>query len=340
MAVTMTPEQALRDARAGKLRPVYLLLGEEAYLKDALLRELAEVVDTGPAKGFNDDKMVATDTTAEGVVAAVRTVPMMAPMRFVIVTAVERWDKGSASKRNHPLDVLASYAADPVDSAVLVLVANKINGGRKLVKAAKKGGYLIKCEPLSRRELPAWVRAKAKLAGNPLAPGVDAALCELVGPELGPVADAIERLSLYVGKGETITEDALAEVVTRVRHETVWALVDALGARALGDALAALHDAYDARDAGLPLLGAIAWRVRQLLKFQAAIRGGGSQNDAAKAAGIPPFRAADVERTARQLSPRKLEAWLLLLAEADLALKGSRRPGSEVLATMLIDMCA
>ena len=36
---------------------------------------------------------------------------------------------------------------------------------------------------------------------------------------------------------------------------------------------------------------------------------------------------------------RVLESWLLLLAEADLALKGSRRSGQAVLGTMLVDMC-
>jgi DNA polymerase-3 subunit delta len=336
----VTPEQAIAEAQSGKLRPVYVVTGDDTHLVQAVTSAIRQGAETGPAVGFNDDKFVAAETAASTVVNAAQTAAMMARQRLVVVTGVERWDtKAKEGKRAGPLDELANYAIDPMPSTVLVIVATKINGSRKLMRAAKKGGWLVSCQSPSQRELPGWIRNRCKTLGHPVAGQVAAALAELVGPELGPVADALERLSLYVGPGQAITEEALTEVVTRVRQETVWALVDALGARDVGAALRALEDAYDTRDGGLPLLGAVAWRVRQLLKFQAALLRGDSRDNAAKAAGVPPFRAGAVAQTLRGLSPRKLEGWLLLLAEADLALKGSRRGGSDVLATMLIAMC-
>ncbi len=336
----MTPEEAIAEAEAGKLRPVYVVAGEEVFLAEAVLTAIRSHVDTGMAMGLNDDKFVASETSATTVVNAAQTAPMMARQRLVILSGVERWDaKAKGQKGAGPLDELASYATDPMPSTVLVVVGRKINGSRKLMKAAKKGGFLVSCQSPSNRELPGWIRRRCQTLGHRISGQVAAALAELVGPELGPVADALERLSLYIGPGETITEEALAEVVTRVRQETVWALVDALGARDVAGSLTALEDAYDPRDGGLPLLGAVSWRVRQLLKFQAAISQGAPTDGAAKAAGVPPFRAGAVARVVRGLSTRKLEGWLLLLAEADLALKGSRRQGFEVLATMVIAMC-
>jgi DNA polymerase-3 subunit delta len=281
---------------------------------------------------------MAAETDADTVVNAARTAPMMAKRRLVLVRGVERWD-GKGKHSAGALDRLAQYATDPVPSSVMVLVATKINGSRKIMRAAKKQGFLVSCQTLSRRELPGWVKSRAKAIGHPIDHATAEALCELVGPELGPVNDALQRLSLYVGLGEPITEDAITEVVTRVRQDTVWALVDALSARDLRAALAALHDAYEPRDNGLPLLGAIGWRSRQLLKFQAALKSA-SPGDAAKQSGVPPFKANELARTVRALSARTLESWLLLLAEADLALKGSKRNGLEVLSTMLVDMCA
>jgi len=78
------------------------------------------------------------------------------------------------------------------------------------------------------------------------------------------VDDAIERLSLYAGPGAAIDEAAVGACVARVRTADTWALVDAVGARDLGRALRTLADAYDPRERGLPLLGALAWSVRQL----------------------------------------------------------------------------
>jgi DNA polymerase-3 subunit delta len=331
----MTPEQAIRDAKRGELRPVYLVMGEEIFLADEAIGAISAAADTGPAKGFNHERFIAGECAAESVVAASLTVPMMARQRLVVVTGLERWDKPGGDD----LDRLADYAANPSPSTVLVLAATKLHGSRKLVRHGKQQGYLVSCQTLPRRDLPAWIRQRARDRGHPIDNDAAEALAELVGPELGPVSDALERLSLYVGAGAPIQGDALAAVVTRVRQETVWNLVDALSLRDLAGALAALRDAYDARDAGLPLLGAIAWRVRQLVKVQSVLARGGSPGDAAKEAGVPQFRISETVRAARALPARKLEQWLSLLAEADLALKGSRRAGNEVVATMLVEMC-
>ncbi len=330
-----TSQQIIADAKKGELRPLYLVLGEEGYLRRRVIEALRAATDVGVAAAFNEDRWVASDTSGPHVVSAAQTAPMMAPQRFVLLTGLERWDR----KGDTNLDDLATYATDPAPFTVFVMAAPKLNGSRKLVRAAKKDGFLVSCSTLARRELPSWISQHARVLGHDLERGMADALAELVGPELANVVDALERLSLYVGPGKVIDEAAMMEVVTRVRQETVWALVDALAERDLGGALAALNDAYDPRDNGLPLLGAIAWRTRQLAKFQGALGQGRGGKDAAKAAGVAPFKARELERTVKRLPAGVLDRWTLLLAEADLALKGSRRGGSEVIASMLVDMC-
>ncbi len=335
----MTPDEAIDEAQRGELRPVYLVVGEEGFELERVVRALRDGADTGAAKGFNEDRFVAQDVKVETPINAGLTAPMMAKRRLVVLSGVERWDKEKGGEGAKSLDALAEYVADPVPSTVMVISAAKLNGSRRLMRAAKKGGFLVTCKPLSRRELPGWIRAHAKRAGHPISAEAVASLSELMGPELGPLVDALERLSLYVGAGGAIDEEALAAVVTRVRQETVWALVDALVARNLGGALAALSDAYDVRDRGLPLLGAIAARVRQLIKLKTAVGRGLSPSEAAAEAGVPGFKASELSRVVSRLPARALPSWLMLIAEADLALKGSRRPGAEVLSTMLLEMC-
>ena len=344
----VTPEQAIAEARAGKLRPVYLVMGEERLLVDRVVQAIREATAKGGIAGFNEDKFTAGEASASAIVNAARMVPMMAKRRFVLARGLERWEKKdddapAPAKKGKvetlPLDDLAEYAKEPADSAVLVLVAQKLHGQRRLVTAAKKGGFLVACEPLARRDLPAWIEDAAKEKGHAIGFEVADLLAEIAGPELGYVSDAIERLSLYVGAGKPITEDAVAAVVTRVRQGSTWDLIGALNKRRVGAALAILADVYDPRDRGLPLLGAIAWSVRQMVKFESALKSGASESDAAAKAGVPPFRARDIAQTVRAVPPGALSNWLRLLAEADLALKGSRRPPQAVLEAMLIEMC-
>lgn len=335
----MEPNRAIEAARVGKLLPVYLIVGEERYVVDRVVRAVRDAALSAAAAGFNDDRFQAAEADAEAVLSAARTVPMMAERRVVTLDGIERYEQRAGKSGASPLDALADYAADPSPSTVLLLVGTKLHGQRRLVKLAKKQDYLVSCRPLMRRELPRWISRAARERGHPMAGHVADALAELLGPDLGPVDDALERLSLYVGPEAAITEDALAQVVTRVRQDTVWQLVDALGQRRLGPALSALADAYDPRDGGLRLLGAIGWSVRQLVKYGSARRAGQPPEQAAKAAGVPPFKVKQVERNAREIPPARLAGWLERLAEADRALKGSSRPGRAVLEALLIQLC-
>ncbi|HVY44749.1 MAG TPA: DNA polymerase III subunit delta, partial [Minicystis sp.] len=331
-----------------KLRPLYLVVGEERLLVDEATRALRDAAAKGGIAGFNEDKFTAGEASVDAIVSAARMLPMMAPLRFVLVRGLERWEKkdddddGPRGKKGvvtSPLDALAEYAKAPVDSTVMVLVATKLHGQRRLVTTAKKAGFLVTCDPLNRRDLPGWIRARAREKGHAIDEHVADLLAEIAGPELGYVDDALERLSLYVGAGQPIGDDAVAAVVTPVRQSTVWELLDALGKRRLDLALGALGDVLDPKDGGLRLLGTIGWSVRQMVRFESALRGGASPGEAASRAGVPPFRANDLARTVQKVPAGTLASWLTLMAEADLALKGSKRPPEAVLATMLIAMC-
>lgn len=349
-ARAVTPDQAIAEAKSGNLRPVYLVTGEERLLVDRVTLALREASQKGGIAGFNEDRFTAGEATAGAIVGAARMVPMMAKLRFVLVRGLDRWEKkdeddapAAAGKKGKaeasPLDELAEYAKEPAASTVMVLVATKLHGQRRLVTAAKKGGFLVTCDPLARADLPGWIKATARAKGHAIADDTADMLAEIAGPELGYVADAIERLSLYVGAGQPITDDAVSVIVTKVRQSSVWALIDALVRRRTGDALATLADTYDPRDGGLRLLGAVGWSVRQLAKFDSALRAGADPMEAAQHSGVAPFKAREVAQTVRSMAPGTLPMWLRMLAETDLALKGSRRPAQAVLETMLIEMC-
>jgi DNA polymerase III subunit delta len=344
----MTPDQALREAREQKLRSVYLLIGEERHLQSQLVSALREAVLSGGTPGLNEDQMVAGEASIDSILSAAKTLPMLAKRRLVLVRSLERWEpRGEAKndakeeRQTEALDKLAEYAKAPVPSTTLVLVASKLDSRRRLMALAKKDGFLVSCEPLARHELPAYVDRAVRDRQCAIAPGLADFIAELAGPELGAVEDAVERVCLYVGQGGTVTEDAISECVIRVRPATVWELVGAVGRRDVGTALAALDEVYDPQDRGLRLVGLLAWSARQLLRFESAVRSGLDPQEAAKAAGAPPFKARELGDQVKRIPRVELERWLERLAEVDLALKGgSRRQPKAVLEHAVIELCA
>ena len=340
----VTPEQAIKEAQDQKLRPVYLLLGEERHLESKVVHALKAATTAGGIPGLNEDQIQAQEADVETALSAARTLPMMAKRRFVLVRGLEHWEgrEGSEAKEKaqNPLDRLLEYCQNPSPSTTLVLIGGGINKNRKLVTTARKDGWLVSCEALARADLPGFIERAARERGNALEPGVADLIAELAGPDLGPVTDALERCCLYAGSGLTVTEDVVAECVVRLRTKTVFELVAAVGKRDPGAALSALDEVYDPQDRGLRLVGLLAWSTRQMLRFESALSDGLSPNDAAVRAGAPPFKARELAEQVKRIARVDLERWLETLAELDYSLKGgSKRPAKSVLEHGILKLC-
>src|SRR5215470_7197417 len=93
---TRTPTEVRKQIASRETDPVYLLQGEDDVEKSALASQFAELVDEG-LEAFNVERVHAGtwtsgDALLDGVstlVAAVRTLPMMAPKRVVVVSQAE-----------------------------------------------------------------------------------------------------------------------------------------------------------------------------------------------------------------------------------------------------------
>ncbi len=290
----MTPGEAVSQAKKdAKLLPVYLVAGEERLLRDEVIGALRDASLAGGVAAFNEDRFTAGEVNVDTVIAAARTVPMMARRRFVLVRGAERWDAKEAE--TSPFDRLAEYAASPVDSTCVVITASKIDGRRKLALAARKQGFLVVCDPLDDRALPRWIIDRFAAKGHAIDREHAELLAALAGPGLSAVDDAIERLSLYVGPREAPIDEGKpspANAWPACGPRTRGLLVDAVGARDLGRAMRTLADAYDPRERGLPLLGALAWSMRQLARYQAALEAGASPDEAAPKRASASFNPA------------------------------------------------
>lgn len=346
----VTPAEAEKKARSGELLPIYLIVGEERFLADKACAVIRTAATEGGIDGLNDDTFNAPQAKVEEVLTTAKTMPMMATRRFVMARDIDKWESKSAKgakksktkgKVASPLDQLLDYAQTPEPSAIVVFTAEKLDKRKKLYTFAKKAGWLVECERPKRHELPGWIQARAKTKGAKI--GFQAAdlLAELAGPDIATIEDALERVSLYAGNGKEITEEDISETVVRVRTKSVWELVSAVSARNLGLSLSTLDDVYDPSDRGLSLIGILSWATRQLIKYQDARSAGMSPPEAAKAAGVPPFKSRELEEQVRKMPKASLSRWLQHLAEADLDLKGgSKLPPRAIIRQMLFDLCA
>ena len=320
-------------ASKGSLDLVYVLVGTERLLIERVVDAVRKAVDSMGAPGFNVEVFDGKGLDAARVISAARTLPMMADTRLVLVRHV---DAMTPTEQTH----LAEYLNDPSESTCLVATATKLDGRAKLAKAAKKKGVLIDAKPLRGRELREFIRAEATAREHNIAPQAIEALLDAVGDDLAAIDDAMERLSLFVGAGQRIDADAVMMCVTRIRVESIWSLVDAIGLKDRRKGIAAAQSLLDDREPPLRLLAMMARQLRIVARMREALSEGLRPQDAAKRAGAPPFKASDLTESARRFTADSLGRAFTLIAETDRALKGSKRPPDVILQDAVLELCA
>ncbi len=322
-----------KRAAEGSLEPVYVLAGTERLLVERAVDAIRKAVDATGAPGFNTEIFDGKGLDAARAISAARTLPMMADKRLVLIRHV---DAMTPTEQN----ALALYLEDPADSGCLVMTADKLDGRSKLAKAAKKKGVLVDAKPLRGRELREFIRAEAGARDHNIAPQAVETLLDAVGDDLSAIDDAMERLSLFVGAGQRIDAEAVMQCVTRIRVESIWSLVDAIGLKDRRKGVAAAQSLLDDREPPLRLLAMVARQLRIVARMREALSEGLRPQEAAKRAGAPPFKAADLTESARRFTADSLGEAFALIAETDRALKGSKRPPDVILQDAVLELCA
>jgi DNA polymerase-3 subunit delta len=313
------------------LPPVLVVSGSERFFVDRALRAIRRAVLADSPPGFNDDVFEGKGCNAARIVDAAQTLPMLAQQRFVLVRDADALAAGE-------LDKLASYLDNPSPSSCVVMLAEKLDGRTRFARRAAKLGIVVDAAPLRFGDLRTFLHAEVSRRGARIAPDAAAALLDALGADLPAIDDALERLSLYVGTGATIGTGDVAACVTRVRVESIWSLVDAVGLRDRRAALQAAASLLADREPPLRILAMVARQLRMVGRMQAALAGGAAPPEAARQAGAPPFKARELATAAKRFEPRLLARAFAILAQTDVALKGGKRPGDSVLQGALLEL--
>lgn len=325
-------QKLIAGARKGEFGPVHVLVGEETFLLDRAVSYLRKAAIADGIAGFNEDLFHGQGTKAEAIVSAANTLPMMASTRFVLVRGVDQMTPTEQ-------DGLVGYVEKPSPSTCLVLTASKLDGRGKLPKAAKKAGVLVDVASLKGAALAGFAQQEARSRGHLLAPDATQALLDAIGDDLSALDDALERLSLFVGAGAPIDIPAIESCVTRIRTETIWALVDAVSARDARRAVPALASLLADQEPPLRILSMLARQIRMVAKMREALANGLKGAEAAAAAGAPPFKAGELTEAARRFSLPQLGRTFATLSRTDRLLKGSKVPADVLITEAVLDLC-
>lgn len=317
------------------LAPLYLVVGEEDYLRDQVMATIKTAALGGQSlEGFNCDLFYGDECTASDILACARDLPAFAERRVVLV-------KDAEDLPAREVEHLIPYLKGPNDTTTLVILASKLDGRGRFSQTLRDCAVVVECGPLPASQAPGWVRAQAGQLGVRLDEDAVLLLAELAGHSLNLVRRELEKLAAFLPDGAVAGAADVEALRGAQPGASVFDLSAAIGAGDQTRALRIVARNLEAGEVPLRILGSLVWQYRRLWKAHALMERGIPAAELGRGLGIPPFRLREFLGQVRLFSGPQLRRAFELFVETDSALKGGRATAPErLLEKLLLDLCS
>ncbi len=313
---TLTRTELDRSLREG-LRPLYLLLGPEIYLRRVAAQTITETaLSRTMLREFNESAFSLLSDSVQSAVAAAEQLPMMSEMRVVRI-------RDFARLREADEDTLIRYLNNPSPSTVMIFIADDLDKRKKSSKVLLDTCTVVEFSPLKDAEAKAWAKSRLKELKVSADDQVLSELIRLVGTDVQTLANELEKLTSAAAATNRITLDHVDELIGRSRELSNFELADHLMAGNRKRALETLHRLLEDGAEPVMLVGLIAGNYHRLALGKHLLARGGRE-EVFRNISLPPFKRDSYISTLQRSTAAKIARGIQLTAAADLAIKTSQ----------------
>ena len=327
---------------------VRLLTGDDSILiSEAVSRAVQEFLGTEDRAlalqqlGEEDLRSPDGGWSLAALIDAAQTPPFLTARRVVVGRHLARFARGRES------DVLIRLLNDPPPTTDLVLVWERgqdpaMTGRmpavpKRLSKAVQAaGGTVLDVTPPTRKgEARQWLKDQLTHADLRFEPAAVEAIGDLVGTDSGNVVGLLRTLEGALGPKARVTVEDVEMYGGQAGAVVPWELDDAIDRGDIAEALRVLHRLLPSRHS-LVVLATLHGRYQRMLRLDGA--GIADERQAAEVLGMrgSTFPARKLLGQTRKLGPDGVARAIGLLAEADMALRGTLDWSDELVMEVLV----
>ncbi|MFZ5641307.1 MAG: DNA polymerase III subunit delta [Bacillota bacterium] len=337
---------------------VYLLYGEETYLRDEVVNMFRDRLLPDEVREFNLDILDGRETAPDEIATLAATLPFMAEKRVVIVRDADFFKsrrkakeeskdrektaaKDEAQEEKSPAGekALLEYLENPSASTCLVFSAGSVDKKKKLFKVIEKNGQVVEFSSLKGKELSLWLERRFASAGKKMEPAAAAELITAVGSNLQQLDGEAEKLISYTGQRTQIKKDDVAVLVGKTTELSIFELVDAVGERRYEKAVKMMRDMVTYGEPPIRILFMVARQFRLLLQVKVLHSTGYAEKQIASRLQLHPFVTGKCIRQSRNFQREELEQSLEDILAADVAIKTGRQEPLPAMEILLAHLC-
>lgn len=313
------------EIKTGQLKQVYLLCGEEAYLRSQYRDKLKKAL-LGDGDPMNYHYFEGKDVSVGEIIDLAETMPFLAQRRVIVV------ENGGLFA--HGGEPLAEYLAAPSETAYLVFVEPAADKRSKLYKAVAAKGRVVECKAQDEKTLKRWVAGLLKKENKNMTERDLELFLDKTGTDMENIRAELEKLLCYCMERDVICAQDIEAVCTKQVSSQIFDMINALALRQQKKAMELYYDLLTLKEPPMRILYLIARQFNMLLQVKELKNKGYGTDVIGGKVGLAGFIVRKYAAQAAKFREADLRAALADCVEAEEAVKTGKM--NDVLSVELL----
>lgn len=303
-----------QDIKTGEFKQIYLLYGEEAFLKNSYKNRLKEAI-------IGDDTMNFARFEGKGLdvdelIRLADTMPFFAERRLILVE-----DSGFFKSAS---DALVQYLPSMPDTTILLFVETEVDKRNRLYKKVKDMGYAAELNRQDSVQLARWAGGILTREQKKITKHTMELFLSMAGDDMENIRMELEKLISYTLGREVITDEDVLAVCTVQVTNRIFEMVSAIVNRQPRKAMDLYEDLLTLKEPPMRILFLIARQFNQLLQVKDLMGKGMDKGTIASKLKMQPFVVGKTMPQARQFGREQILSYVEFCVETEEAVKSGR----------------
>lgn len=318
---------------------LYLLYGEETYLREFYLGELRRKAIDPSFADFNLIQLEGKGLTPDALTDAVESCPVMAEKKLVIVSDFDLYKPPAAFQTLIP-EMLGDLPPYVILVFYFDILPFKPDKRTKIHGLLEKNACFAECAHMDDRELSAWIQRRFRALGKGIAPDACAYLIFLCGNSMTNLVTEIEKAAAHCTLDE-VKRYNIDAVCTRTLDAVIFDLTDAITEKKFDRAIQVVGDLLAQKNSEVQIFSAVLRHMERLYAAKLHEESKRASRELLELLGTrSTYYAQRISGAARKVSLQWLRCSMLLCAETDAALKSSAADKKKIIEFALLQLAS
>lgn len=303
------------DIKSGNFKQIYLLYGEERYLRrqyrDRLKNALCQEGDT-----MNSHFYEGKDVNVGEIIDLAETLPFFADRRVIFIENSGLFKSGGEN--------MAQYLAQPNETTCFVFTESEVDKRSKLYKTVQSNGCVVEFAVQDEVTLKRWIAGVLKKEGKRVTESTVNLFLLKTGTDMDNIYMELEKLICYCMDRDVVETTDVEVVCTNRVSNHIFDMVNAIADRKLPEALKLYYDLLALKEPPMRILFLIARQCNMLLQVKEMKAKGFDNKAMGSKIGLPPFVVGKYVTQASRFKTADLKNAVKKCVEAEEAVKTGR----------------